>query len=95
MVAQSKATTGEKVNFCPFGCEEDDIDANGYCDHVVGFTNDGKTYEPMVKDERIGRRVVRVPKSGDLPKVQKGDKLVPITTSSRVYREITKAAQSA
>lgn len=93
MIAQAAATTGEKVNFCPFGCEDEEIDSNGYCDHLIGFTNDGKTFEPMVMDERTGRRIVRVPK--ELPLVQRGDKLVRISTSSRVYREINKAAKSA
>lgn len=83
MAAMAKASTGEKVNACPFGCQVEDLDDNGYCDHLMGFTNDGKTMEPMVKDHRE-RRVVQ----GAHPQpVLKKDVLVQITTSSRVYRE--------
>ncbi len=83
MKAKEADRTGEGVNFCPFGCEQDDMDDHGYCDHLIGFSNDGKTYEPMVKDER-GHRVVR---GGRPAPVQRTDKLVQITTSSRVYRD--------
>lgn len=82
--AQAEATTGEKVNFCPFGCTMDDIDDHGYCDHLVGFTNDGKQMEPMVKDGVTGRRVVM---GAQKKPVQKGDVLVPISISQRVYRD--------
>lgn len=83
MAAKARASTGEKVNACPFGCELQDLDDNGYCSHLVGFTNDGKTFEPMMKDSR-DRRVVQ----GDHPEpVLRSDVLVQITTSSRVYRK--------
>lgn len=59
MKAKAEATTGEKVNFCPFGCTTAQIDDHGYCRHLVGFTNDGKHYEPMVRG-KDGRRVIRV-----------------------------------
>lgn len=103
MKAKAKTLNGEKVNACPFGCTVAQLDENGYCHHLVGFTNDGKTYEPMRK---VGdRRVVQVttkevreeidPEDGTPVKimepvpelVQNGDVLVPITVSSRVYRE--------
>lgn len=32
-------------NHCPLGCERSDLDELGYCHHLVGFTNDGKTME--------------------------------------------------
>ena len=103
MKLKSKMTNGEKVNACPFGCGIEDLDDNGYCDHLIGFTMDGVSYEPMVVDDR-GRRVVQVPmeqvgerttpKGNKVPilkpvlgKVKKGDKLERITCSSRVYRE--------
>lgn len=34
-------------NHCPFGCMEGDLDSHGYCDHLIGFTNDGMTFEPL------------------------------------------------
>ncbi len=93
MEAKGLASQGEKVNFCPFGCELEDLDDQGYCKHVAGFTNDGVEMEPLVTVN--GRRLVQVPlvtnEAGkQVPryeKVRKTDKLVRITTSSRVYRE--------
>jgi hypothetical protein len=58
--AQAKATEGEKVNFCPYGCEDYQLDEHGYCNHLIGFTNDKKLFEPMVK-VKGGRRRVKVP----------------------------------
>ncbi len=94
MKAQAMVQQGEKVNFCPFGCENEDIDEHGYCKHLVGFTNDRKFYEPMVYDVQLGRRIVRVRtkpgKDGkpvpELEPCQKGDRFVQISISSRVYR---------
>lgn len=84
MEAQQRASKGEKVNVCPFGCTDPELDDNGYCRHVVGFTNDGVTYEPFEMGPH-GRRQVR----GDKPQpIMPKDKLVRITTSSRVYREV-------
>jgi hypothetical protein len=41
---------------CPFECERADVEAkNGYCCHLVGFTNNGKLFErvePMLVLER-------------------------------------------
>lgn len=83
MQAKARAGLGEKVNACPFGCQTEDLDDLGYCDHLVGFTTDGKTYEPMFTDDRGRKKVM----GGQPRKVQPGDKLVQITVSSRVYRE--------
>lgn len=68
MKALGRASVGEKVNFCPFGCQEQHLDDHGYCRHLVGFTlpGDPTKYEPMVK--RNGKRVVQVPR----PKVKVG-----------------------
>jgi hypothetical protein len=63
MKAQSAALDGEKVNFCPFGCTSDELDEHGYCRHLIGFTNDKKNFEPMVRVKR-GRRMVKVRKEG-------------------------------
>ncbi len=60
MRAKQQAQNGEKVNACPFGCTIEDLDDQGYCRHLVGFTIPGnrKLYEPLVM--KRGRRVVQV-----------------------------------
>jgi hypothetical protein len=58
MAAQMRASKGEKVNFCMFGCDDSDLDDNGYCRHVVGFTKDGKVMEPFLPPDGSGRRKV-------------------------------------
>lgn len=83
LMAAKTAAKGETVCVCPYGCTLEDCDDNGYCDHLVGFTTDGKTMEPMVKDVK-GRRVV----DGAHPEpLAKGDEKMQITVSSRVYRK--------
>lgn len=67
----------EIKNHCPYGCES--VDERGYCRHLVGFTNNGKTLEPIIyikdKDgEQTGLVVVRGGKKTQ--PVEKGDKLV-------------------
>jgi hypothetical protein len=51
MKALSRASQGETVNFCPFGCGIEELDSNGYCHHLIGFTlpGDETQYEPMVE----------------------------------------------
>ncbi len=60
MRAKSQCQNGEKVNACPFGCEIEQIDDQGYCRHLVGFTIPGSEteFEPLVL--RRGRRVIQV-----------------------------------
>lgn len=104
MKRKGASMTGVVVNMCPFGCTEKQIDDHGYCRHLVGFTNDKATYEPMLRVEG-GRRRVQVPMvidreesagmeqgeqilKPDLPKCQKGDQFVQISTSWRVYRDV-------
>jgi hypothetical protein len=57
-----------RVNACQFGCREKDLDENGFCKHLVGFTSDGKNFEPMIKETKrdgsgnliaTGRKIVR------------------------------------
>jgi hypothetical protein len=94
MKAKAQVQDGGVVNFCPFGCEDSELDQHGYCKHLVGFTNDRKTYEPMVWDSGRQARIVRVKQTVDkdgkpvpvLEPCQKGDKFVQISISSRVYR---------
>lgn len=84
MKAKKKASEGEKVNFCPFGCQEEDLDDHGYCNHLAGFTlpDDQKTYEPMVMDPQKEKRVVDGRRKLPVPK---NAKLERITTCYRVY----------
>ncbi len=82
--AKAKAAQGEVVNFCPFGCDTPHLDEHGYCPHLVGFTANGRTYEP-----RVRREDGRIITDGSQPrKVKAGDQLVRITSSSRVYRAV-------
>ncbi len=99
MLAKSKNTKGGKVNACPFGCKIENLDDNGYCHHLVGFTNDGKIYEPMIdekvkdpfggKDRFTGRRkvIAEIDGKDNRQPVLPTDTLVQITVSQRVYRE--------
>lgn len=87
MQALQKASLGEKVNVCPYGCTEEDLDDRGLCDHLVGYTTDGKTMEPLVAVR--GRKTVQVPDGPDgkprrVP-IPAGAHLERITTSARVY----------
>ncbi len=94
MKAKGIVAQGGVVNFCPFGCDDTQLDEHGYCKHLIGFTNDKKFYEPMVWDATRQCRVVRVKMTVDedgkpvpqLEPCQKGDKFVEISVSSRVYR---------
>lgn len=102
MKKKAKQTTGEKVNACPFGCTLDDLDNNGYCDHLVGFTNDKKGMEPMIFDPEHDRRNVKVAMVREgknlVPKLEpclKGDKFVQISTSYRVYRNVDRLKETA
>jgi hypothetical protein len=73
---------GFVVNFCPFGCSDGELDDNGYCGHLVGFFNGGTTYEPRVRRKKDGRIIVD---GRNRRPMEKGFKLVKITTSARVY----------
>lgn len=81
---QLKASAaGGKLNLCPCGCDEKDLNEHGYCKHLVGFTVEGKVIElreanpaPAIL-ERTGFKT---------EPVREDDILVPITSTSRVYR---------
>ena len=64
-----------------------DLDQNGYCRHLIGFTVPGskKVFERMGVKE--GQRIVD---GRHKETVKPGDKLVRITTSYRVYRDVDK-----
>jgi hypothetical protein len=36
-----------KKSHCPFGCKDHQTDEYGYCFHLLGFTNDKQTFEPV------------------------------------------------
>ncbi len=48
MKARGRAQEGQIVNFCPFGCENEELSSSGYCHHLIGFTKDKKEFEPLV-----------------------------------------------
>lgn len=72
----------EKAILCPFRCTHKDVNPHGYCKHLVGFTEDGRTIEMR---ELVGTRE----RCGHLTdEVKASDVIVPMaTTTSRVYRK--------
>lgn len=46
------------TNHCPFGCEAVDLDDYGYCQHLVGFSNDGKVMEQVKSHPKTKERFV-------------------------------------
>lgn len=92
MLAKTLASmTGKKANACPYNCEIQDLDESGYCDHLIGFSNDGKTFEPMIIGES-DRRIVRPRRSakGSIlhDKIPAGCRLELGTVSYRVYSQV-------
>lgn len=84
MRAKARANRNNQVvNACPFRCADHNLDQNGYCYHLVGFSADQKTMEPMELENGI--RTVKGKKRQPL---KKGDRLVKITTNYRVYRDV-------
>ena len=80
-VTASSMSRDEPPNFCPYGCEAHELDDNGYCQHLIGFTNGGDFYEPRAINAH-GREFV----SGVAKKpMKKGFFRERITTSARVY----------
>ncbi len=81
--AQIKAPDKQRVNACPYGCKGEDLDENGYCHHIVGWSNDKKTMFPFLAPDHRGRRAV----SGQAVPIPKGAKCMRETVSYRVYLE--------
>ena len=62
-------------NYCPFGCTTESLDADGYCHHLIGFTNDGKDVEGiepiktragvLIGRNRVSYRIKETVKPGD------------------------------
>jgi hypothetical protein len=104
MKAKQKSAVGIKVNACPFGCENDDLDDNGYCRHLVGFTVPGDKNtmyprKPIMVQTSIavinGKRVSKSAEDSEYIGVRnkpepvlKTDRLVLITVCHRVYRDV-------
>ena len=92
MKAISRKEDGDVINRCPFGCEDEQLDEHGYCDHLLGFTvpGDDTIYEPLEKLFYEGGEprgwLVRGAKA-DRKKVPAGAKLDLITVNSRVYHK--------
>lgn len=74
MEAQKKL--GGPQNLCPFGCTR--LDINGYCRHLVGWTQDGKRIEVRERTERGRERTGHL-----LDKVRKTDVLKNSTTGRK------------
>lgn len=86
MRALSRKSLGEIVNFCPFGCSNDNLDELGFCGHLVGFYNGGQTYEPRIPQKTKAGRVMRIITDGSKRcPMKQGYRLVKITTTARVY----------
>ncbi len=45
---ESNVLTASMEHHCPFGCRGEDVDERGYCDHLIGFSNDKKIMERVV-----------------------------------------------
>lgn len=90
----------EVKHLCPFGCMDGKVDENGYCRHLVGYTDDRKTVE--LRTKRVSARTGNVhEQTGILTRAaQPGDKLIGTCpgrlnknrqhtppTSFRVYRQ--------
>lgn len=51
---QKARAAGKKFNACPCGCTEQQLNEHGYCRHLIGWSNDGKFYEPRMRVRRTG-----------------------------------------
>jgi len=64
----------DSVNYCPFGCTARELDSHGWCRHLIGWTDDGRTFEGRVSPSR------RQP-------VLSTDRMVKTGVAARVYRD--------
>ncbi len=60
---------------CPFGCVLEDCDENGYCRHLVGFTNNGRDIETIQVNAKTGTKYVTCKKEL-IAHVIRGDRLI-------------------
>lgn len=84
MIGKQTGKLQPKPTHCPFGCTEDSPSMNehGYCQHLVGWSADGKTYE---RRERIVNTAVELCRGRFM--IQDEDKCVSLSSGLRVYRE--------
>lgn len=94
----------QKRNFCPFHCPLDDLNDNGYCHHLQGFTNDGVIYERIGKmrehdavfHEKNPKKRARVLPGDILINPEEEQNILGVRhtakrwASSRVYRDVPK-----
>lgn len=90
MKAKGESDQGAPPNFCPFDADPDHLNDQGYCEHLVGFSNDQETMEP-VKYRPSGHPYLCGEKPVPIPK---GAKLVRVTTSYRVYHQEKEPAKN-
>lgn len=81
-VTRAKMAKDPPPNFCPFGCEAHQLDDNGYCHHLIGFTDGGRFFEPRKPTDHMG--ITTLGGKHKLP-MRKGFVRVPISVSARVY----------
>lgn len=87
----------QNVIACPYGCKAGDQDRMGYCRHLVGFVNSDTLKDGEVKNPPEGAVVELVAKKPDehgrrpikgRGELRKGDYVLRITSSLRVYRKL-------
>jgi len=95
-----RSANGEPVNECPFGCEDEDLDEQGFCYHLIGVSPDGKKLERNIVGldgrvrticpvKKINGRNRFVPETIDREKLKRKKIILKrITTSFRVYEDI-------
>jgi len=99
---KAQSEEGANVNFCPYGCNDEELDEQGYCFHLIGFSPDGKKLERNVvgEDGRV-RTIAPVRKVNgrfSIVHTERVDRhkqiLVPIVRggSFRVYEDIPRPA---
>src|ERR1700731_3755102 len=86
------AVEAEKY-FCPFGCKGPECDERGYCAHLVGFTTDRETVEPLeellVHSEKKGKWIATGPltvNGAHKEYLQTDDKLVNPIVRDKDYK---------
>lgn len=87
---QSEEAREARKFLCPFGCGEAQSDDHGYCKHLVGFTDDGKTMEArLVNREGTKQKTAKDAKAG--VEVLQTDIVVDTGyVTARVYRAMSK-----
>lgn len=88
MYLKAHTDQGQQVNLCPFGCAPDELDENGYCRHLVGFSRGKEMFEPN-EPVTVGYHTY-MRTNGKTPKpILKTDHLERITCNYyRVYRDV-------